>query len=994
MAPRKSSARKDQSLLPGMDEPNATERPTAATGSPVLVAADARNPSAQPDKLSSPSAAAENPAPGPAEPDERLPLGVPPDLTGKTVWVVDSNSLIFQVFHAIPEMTSPKGEPVNALFGFTRDLLYLLEVKKPDYLFCAFDRPEPTFRHVKYEQYKSNRSEMPIELIPQFPHIRRMAEALRIPIVEQPAFEADDVLATLARITEDKGGECYLVTGDKDARQMLSDRVKIFNVRKNQIYGAAELLVDWGIRPDQVVDYQAMVGDSVDAVPGVPQIGPKAAKELLEKYDSLDGIYEHVEEITAAARKRTLIEHKEQAYLSQMLVRLEQHMQLPVDWNAARWRGIDQQAGVALCTEFGFHRITQQVRNMPAAATASGSAGVSESAAPPKAEWKADYRIVATLDELRALVDEMKKQPRLSVDTETTSVTATRAEIVGYSFAWEPGVAYYVPVRAPAGEPQLDPIIVADLLRPVLEDPGVVKVGQNLKYDWIVLRGAGIDLRGVEFDTLIAAYLLDAGERNHNLDELAQRHLNHTNITIESLIGTGKNQKRMDEVPVKLIGDYAAEDADVALRLVEKLEPKLVEEGLEPLFETVEMPLVEVLVDLERTGVKVDVPRLAALSEHFTTEIARLEQEVYAIAGKQFNIASPKQLAEVLFVEQKLPVLAKTKTGPSTDADVLEELALQHPLPAKIIEFRQFSKLKGTYVDALPLLVNPATGRVHCSLHQTVAATGRLSSSDPNLQNIPIRTEEGRRIRSAFLPGHEGWLLVSADYSQIELRLLAHCSGDPGMMASFIAGEDIHTRVASQVYGVPLAEVTRTQRGLAKTVNFGILYGQSAFGLSKVLGIPQEEASTFIEGYFAQYPGVEKFMYELLVDCAGKGYVTTLLGRRRAIRGIRAEKLAIGGSRQRNLAERTAINTVIQGSAADLIKKAMINVHRRLKAELPKSRMLLQIHDELLFETPPEERDLLIEIARKEMSEVMPLNVPLVVDVRVGKNWAETEVVE
>jgi len=991
MPPRKQPSRQNQSLLPGMDEPGGDVAPSVVSvaGEPVVPASGDGAVAISNLSSSAHGAAAES---GEQAPAELLPLGVPPDLKGKTVWVVDANSLIFQVFHAIPEMTSPKGEPVNALFGFTRDLLYLLEVKKPDYLFCAFDRPEPTFRHGLYEQYKSTRSEMPIELIPQFPHIRRMAEALRIPIVEQATFEADDVLATLARITQEQGGECYLVTGDKDARQLLSDQVKIFNVRKNALYGAADLMTDWGVRPEQVVDFQALVGDSVDAVPGVPQIGPKAAKDLLDKFDTLDGIYARVDEITAVARKKTLVEHKDKAYLSRDLVRLDQHMSLPIDWNAARWRGIDLPAGIALCTEFGFHGIAQKVRNMPSAAGGSPTAGASS--APPQPAWKADYRTIATLDELRSLVAEMRKQPRLSVDTETTSVTATRAEIVGYSFAWEPTVAYYVPVRAPAGEPQLDPIVAADLLRPVLEDPNVRKVGQNLKYDWIVLRGAGIEMQGVEFDTLIAAYLLDAGERNHNLDELALRHLDHKNITIESLIGTGKNQKRMDEVPVKDITNYAAEDADVALRLVEKLEPKLAEENLKTLFDTVEMPLIEVLVDLERTGVKVDVPRLQALSEHFTTEIARLEREVFAIAGREFNIASPKQLAEVLFVEQKLPVLAKTKTGPSTDADVLEELALQHPLPAKIIEFRQFSKLKGTYVDALPLLVNPATGRVHCSLHQTVAATGRLSSSDPNLQNIPIRTDEGRRIRSAFLPGQEGWSLVSADYSQIELRLLAHCSQDPGMLASFAAGEDIHTRVASQVYGVPLAEVTRSQRGMAKTVNFGILYGQSAFGLSKVLGIPQEEAGTFIEGYFAQYPGVERFMYELLVECAERGYVTTLLGRRRAIRGIRAEKLAIGGSRQRNLAERTAINTVIQGSAADLIKQAMINVHRRIKQELPQSKMLLQIHDELLFESPPDERDRLVEIVRREMTQVMQLKVPLVVDVRVGKNWAETEVLE
>lgn len=903
----------------------------------------------------------------------------PPDLKGKKVWVIDANSLIFQVFHAIPEMTSPKGQPVNALFGFTRDLMYLLEVKKPDYLFCAFDLSEPTFRHQQFTDYKGTRSECPTELIPQFPLIRQMIAAFNIPILEHPDYEADDALATIAQLSEELGGECYVVTADKDCRQLLSDQVKIFNLRKNSTYDASALMADWGVRPEQVVDFQALVGDSVDNVPGVPQIGPKAAKELLEKYGTLDGIYEHVEEICGAARKKTLIENKDKAYLSQMLVRLERRMPLAIDWRAARVRGIDAAASVALGNEFGFHRLTQQMRTLPAATAAP-------KAATPA--WVVDYQTIDTPEKLQTLTAAMSAQPRLSVDTETTSVTATQAELVGVSIAWEAGTGYYIPVKGPAGEQTLPQEMVVAALRPILENPTIAKVGQNLKYDQIVFRGVGINLQGVAFDTLLAAYLLDAGERNHNLDELAQRYLNHTNITIESLIGSGKNQRRMNEAPVKDVTKYAAEDADVALRLVDLLEPRLAEQGLTELFRTVEMPLVDVLVDLECTGIRINPERLAELSARYTVRMAELEQEIYAIAGHEFNIASPKQLGTVLFEELKLPVISKTKTGPSTDADVLEELGRQHPLPAKIIEFRQYAKLKGTYVDALPLLVNPRTQRVHCSLHQAVAATGRLSSSDPNLQNIPIRTEEGREIRSAFLSGHADWMLVSADYSQIELRLLAHCSEDPGMLASFAAGEDIHTRVAGQVYGVPLEQVTRDQRRTAKTVNFGILYGQSAFGLAKVLGIPQDEASRFIEGYFAQYPGVERFMTGVLEDCARDGYVSTILGRRRAISGVRTN-----GGRQRNLAERTAINTVIQGSAADVIKLAMIHVHRRLQNEFAEAKMLLQIHDELLFETPASEQDRLIAMVRDEMQSVMQLKVPLQVDVKLGKNWAETEVV-
>ena len=974
---RRMPPRKRQPLLPGMGDEtpppdgasatDSTSAPSAFVASADVRSAEAVGPLLSPPTALAPADRATDPAAGATD--------APVDPAGKTVWVVDANSLIFQVFHAIPEMTGPAGEPVNAVFGFTRDLLYLLETKKPDFWICAFDRSEPTFRHVRYPQYKAHRSECPTELIPQFPLIRRMIEALGMPILEHPDFEADDVLATVAHRTESRGGECFLVTADKDARQLLSDRVKIFKMRKQQTYDAAALAVDWGVRPEQVVDFQALVGDSVDGVPGVPQIGPKAAKELLDKYGTLDNMYAHVDEIAAPARRRTLVENRELALLSRELVRLERDMPLEIDWNACRAGRLDADACVRLCTELGFHGITQKFR------------GYQEATSATSANWRADYRTVATREALQALVEQMRVQPRLSVDTETTHVSPTWARLVGYSFAWRPGEAYYVPVRAPEGEPQIDPQVAADLLRPVLEDPAIGKVGQNLKYDRIALRSAGIDLRGVTFDTLLAAYLLDAGERNHNLDELALRHLGHANIKIESLIGTGKQQKTMDQVPVADVTNYAAEDADVALRLVEVLEPKLHATGdLERLFCEVEVPLVEVLADMEWRGIRVDVARLGELSARYAEEMARIEREIYALAGREFNIASPKQLATVLFEELKLPVIAKTKTGPSTDADVLDELASLHALPAKIVEYRQYAKLKGTYVDALPQLVNPRTGRVHCSLHQAVAATGRLSSSDPNLQNIPIRTATGREIRSAFLPGRDDWLLLSADYSQIELRVLAHYSEDAGMLTAFAAGEDIHTRVAAEVYGVAQAEVTREQRRAAKAVNFGIVYGQSPFGLAKSLGISQDEAAEFIDRYFARYAGVERFMSGVLVDCARDGYVSTILGRRRAIRGVR-----VGAGRQRNLAERTAINTVIQGSAADLIKLAMIGVHRRLRAELPEARMLLQIHDELLFETPPEHREALTQLVRDEMSGVLTLRVPLQVDVKTGRNWGATE---
>jgi len=931
---------------------------------------------------------------------EELPAPVPtvasepaPSAGAPSVYVIDANSLIFQVFHAIPEMTSPSGEPVNAVFGFTRDLLFLLEKKQPTYLFCAFDMSGPTFRHEFFEAYKGQRTEMPDELVPQFPKIRRVVEALHIPILEVPGFEADDILATLARMADERGWEAYMVTGDKDCRQLITDRVKVLNVRKDQVYDAAALMADWGVRPDQVVDFQALVGDSVDIVPGVPQIGPKAAKELLEKYGTLDGIYEHLEEVSGAKRKQTLAENRDKAYLSQRLVRLDRHMPIEIDWNAGRAGGFTPANLIKLFGEFGFHRFGEQVKALALKMGQALPVGEPSDAAPEVVEakparrnWDAKYVVVDTPEALAALVDQMSRQTLISFDTETTHVNPAHADIVGYSFAWAPGEAYYVPVRGPAGDRVIEPGAALLALRPVLENAAIQKLGQNLKYDMVALRTAGAELRGVAVDTMVASYLLDAGERIHNLDELAERYLQHTNIKISELIGTGKNQKRMDEVPVAVVGEYAAEDADVPLRLWPILEKQLREAELIELFETLEVPLIEVLAELESNGIKVDVAHLEKLSAKYGARILELEQEVYELAGHPFNIASPKQLQQVLFTEQGLPVQKKTKTGPSTDAEVLEELAASHPLPAKIIEYRQFAKLKGTYVDALPGLVNPRTGRVHCSFHQAVAATGRLSSSDPNLQNIPIRTETGREIRAAFQPGEPGWKLLAADYSQIELRVLAHFSQDETLCAAFERDEDIHTLVASQVYGVPFDGVTKEMRRAAKAVNFGIVYGQSPFGLAKQLGIEQAAAAKFIDDYFARYPGVEAFMARTLAECRATGYVKTILGRRRAIQGVRSD-----AGRQRNLPERTAINSVIQVSAADLIKRAMVAIYRRLKEERLAARMLLQIHDELVFEAPEAELAALGKLVSTEMAAGIALSVPVKIDVKVGANWADVE---
>jgi DNA polymerase-1 len=983
---KRTKKNNEQPFLPGLDE-TAVPAAVAPIGGPEFeppTTVATSNPPLPPGSANSdPSPALEDALSDEFQsgPPDDVPLKAQEivDLKGKKVWIIDSMSLIFQVFHAIPNMTSPRGEPVNAVFGFTRDMFTILEQRKPDYLFCALESDTPTFRHVLYEAYKEHRSEFPADLSPQLPQIRRVLAVMGIPVLECDGYEADDVLATVARVTEECGGECTIVTSDKDCRQLITDRVRLYNMRKNAAMGKDALMDDWGVRPDQVVDFQTLVGDPVDNIPGVPLIGPKIARELLQKYDTLEGVYQHIDDLTGK-RRENLLAGRDQAFDTRRLVRLDSYTPIEIPWDEGCCTGFDPEAAMVLFEELGFHSLTDKMRSQIKARPV---------------EWQVRYETIDTPERLEWLVDQMSVQKRLSIDTETTHIAPRFAEIVGYSVAWNEGESYYIPVRAPEGEPRLDPEQTLEALRPILENPAIEKIGQNLKYDMIVLRSAGVEMCGVSFDTMVASYLLDAGQRNHNLDELAERYLRYKTTKIETLIGSGKSQRRMDEVPVSQITHYAAEDADVALRLLPPLEQKLAEASLETLFKTLEVPLIEVLVELEYNGMRIDAERLASLSREYGERLLKLEAEIYEIAGRQFNIGSPKQLQEILFVEHKLPVIKRTKTGPSTDVDVLEELARQHPLPAKIIEYRQYAKLKSTYVDALPTMIHPQTGRIHTSFNQTVAATGRLSSSDPNLQNIPIRTQESREIRSAFLP-EEGWSLLACDYSQIELRVLAHFSGDEALRESFAKNEDVHARVASQVFGVPLDQVTSQQRRVAKAVNFGVIYGQSPFGLSKTIDIPQDEAAQFIDSYFAGYPGVSKFLGQILWDCREKEYVTTIRGRRRTINGVRDPgwsngRVADRFSRSRNLAERTAINTVIQGSAADIIKLAMLAIHGRLRREQRRARMLLQIHDELVFEVPPDELEEVTQLVVEEMAQAEDLAVPLAVDVKTGKNWAECE---
>ncbi len=960
------------------------------------------------------------------------------------LYLIDVYSLVFQVFHAIPEMTSPHGLPTNAVFGFTRDILNILQQKQPTHLICATDPSGPGEREAFYPQYKANRSSTPEELKPQFPMITQTIAAFGIPVLEVAGWEADDVIATVVAAAENRDMDVCIVTNDKDARQLLGPRVRIYHVRKNQYLDEAGLLADWGVRPDQVIDFQSLVGDAVDNVPGVPLVGPKKASALLSKFQTLEEVLAHADEAPGAKLRENLKTHAEQARLSRNLVHLRRDLPITIDWEAARVGRWDAVRLQELFREYGFRRFGDEVRALsgsagapPAAVPPSDSAagpvshaagspppkkgslfsgieereqadreqaaaqdfeaaaaGAAHSSAPPSsttpvkpAKRPLDFRIVDTPAKLAEFVRELATHRRFCLDLETTSLDAVRADIVGWAISWQTHVGYYIPVRGPAGQPQLEPQSVVDALRPILEHPDVAVDNQNIKYDMLVLRRAGITLRGIGVDPMVGSYLLEAGARSHSLDELARKHFGHEMIPISDLIGKGLFQKRMDEVDIAKVAEYAAEDAEVAFELAALVEGQLRDSGLWNLYWDLERPLIDVLVEMQANGIRVDVSQLQEQSRDVEQRLTRIKADIYEQAGREFNIDSPKQLQQVLFVELKLPVMRKTKTGASTDMEVLEQLALLHPLPSLILQHRVLTKLKGTYLDALPEMVNPETGRIHTSFNQVVAATGRLSSSEPNLQNIPVRTEEGQRVRQAFVPSQPGWQLLCADYSQIELRMLAHFSADAALCAAFAQEVDIHTAVAAEVYGIAPEAVDPEKRRVAKAVNFGVIYGQSPFGLATALGISKADAAKFIDDYFARYFGVDRYLESLLKECAASGYATTILGRRRAIEGIRSQPQP---GRQRNLPERTAINTVIQGSAADLIKKAMLNVLSRLRREQHPGKLLLQIHDELVLEAPVERIADLARIVREEMETALPLSVPLKVDVSAGDDWLNT----
>ena len=915
----------------------------------------------------------------------------PPDLTGKTVLALDTLSRVYQLFHALPEMTAPDGTPVSVIFGLTRDLLDIIEKKKPDYLLCAMDPPGPTFRHEMFEQYKANRAEMPADLVPQIPLVRRLLDVFGIPCLELPGFEADDVLATIATRTVAAGGDCTIATSDKDARQLLGPHVTLLNLRTNQPLGSDELLAEWSIRPDQVVDFLSLVGDAVDNVPGVPGIGPKIASELLQTHGTLDALLANIDSVSGAKRKENLRAHGDTARAGRELIRLETNVPVEVPWRAAALHQPDAEALGSLLREFGFRSLLGRVvKGGGAPAPEKRPAAAAQAARKPGPPTLFDMEgDDAAPTATPALVKQVVEQP--------IDAAGIAAAVVELRTAGPLAICVVSPADATILSRPVGAVVASDAkavwfaaeslashaeVRGLLADPAVTKRGHDLKRQDVALRTLGIRLDGTAFDTLLAAYLLEAGERNLGLTETAVRH---------GVVGVDPAAAAAVDRPADRAS--AAAHCRLVHGLAAALPAALASDRLDHLFATVEMPLAVVLAGMEYRGVRVDTAKLAALSADYAVRLVTLEREIHELAGRDFAIASPIQLRAVLFDELGLPVVKRGKTGPSTDAEVLEQLAPLHPLPAKLLEHRKYTKLKSTYVDALPALVNPATGRVHTTFNQTVTATGRLSSSDPNLQNIPTRTAEGQEIRAAFLPGEPGWRLVAADYSQIELRILAHLSGDEAMRAAFAAGEDIHARTAAAVCGVPSADVTSAMRRIAKAVNFGILYGQSAFGLAKALGIPQADAAEFIAGYFRVFAGAAAFMDDVLDRCRREGHVTTMLGRRRAIAGVRerAKRRNVTGAMTLTLPEREAVNTVVQGSAADMIKIAMLRVDARLRTEGRRAALVLQIHDELLLESPPEELSDIERLVAEEMQRAMTLEVPVEVSVQSGATWAECE---
>lgn len=903
----------------------------------------------------------------------------------KTFYLIDAMAFVFRAFHAInANLTDANHRPTNAVYGFTRILLKILREQQPDYIAVVFDSREKNFRQDLYPEYKANRKATPPELIEQFPRVHEVVEALNLPVLTVPGVEADDVIGTLSIHAEKAGMDVALVSGDKDLLQLVSDRVRMFDPGKEESKawsGVKEVEARFGVIPRHVPEALALIGDSADNIPGVRGIGEKTAAKILSHYKTLENVYADLDQFKGKQREN-LEADKEQAFFARTLVTLKTDVDLDSNLENYKRRDWDQEAVATCFQNLSFHSLLEEL--FP----------VEDEKQKEKEALVQTYTLVLTKEALQQVVDELKQAPAFAVDTETTALEPMNARLAGISLCAEAGRAWYIPLGHIA--PDLDALMMDNafpepefsveealaLLKPLLENPDIGKCGHNIKYDLIVLARAGIRLQGIVMDTMLASYLTDASRLRHNLDELSLLYLNHKMVPIADLIGKGAQSIPFSQVPLAKASDYACEDADITWRLAERFRPDLEHEDLIPLLEDIELPLIDVLASMEMAGIAIDTAQFSELQKELSEKLKTLESTIYDLAGEEFNINSPKQLQTILFEKLKLKPGRKIKSGYSTDLETLESLAKDHPLPESMVEYRGLEKLRSTYVDVLPRLINPDTGRIHTSFNQAVAATGRLSSSNPNLQNIPTRTELGRRIRRGFVAGGTGRKLIAADYSQIELRILAHLAEDDALCEAFLQNKDIHRDTASRIFKVDPEAVSFEMRRQAKAINFGVIYGMGEVSLAKSQGITRQEAKQFIESYFETYPGVTAWLENTREAARANGYVLTLMNRKRVLPDIRSASPMF-----RSAAERMAVNTPVQGSAADIIKIAMIRLHQALASF--NAQILLQVHDELVIEADQEIADEVAALTRDIMENAIALRVPLKVDVGIGDHWAE-----
>ncbi len=910
----------------------------------------------------------------------------------KKLFLLDGYGLIFRAYYAFIRnpVYNSKGFNTSAVLGFTNTLDEVLKKQQPSHIAVIFDTSGPTFRHEIYPQYKANRPPTPEDIKKSVPYIKRILDGFGISYFEAQGYEADDVIGTIAYKLKDISFNVYLMTSDKDYLQLLDDKVLIYKPKTKlhdvEIIDVQKFRLDYGLKqPKQFIDVLALAGDQADNVPGVPGIGEKTALKLIRQFGSLEELYQNIDQLKGK-QKQKLLDYREQAFLSKKLVTIVTNAPVDIDIQQLEKRQMNKDLLLEVFTELEFKTTAQRILGSDSEQTLfSASTDKSQSTATvfkTIKDFDVDYRLVTDKEQLRQLTEQLNRQTEFTFDTETSSIDPHNTEIVGISFCYKKNQAFYIPT--PSDREQT--LEILNILRPALENEKILKIGQNIKFDLLVLLNYGIQVKGPLFDTMIAHYLLFP-ELKHNMDYLAETYLGYKTIHIEELIGKrGKHQGSMRDLPPEKIKDYACEDSDITFQLKSVLEKNLKVQQLEKLFYEIEMPLVRVLTAMEFAGVSLDVEFLKNYKKQIKEKISLIEQKIYQLAGEQFNISSTKQLGYILFEKLKVtdkPKLTKTKQY-STSEEELKKLVNKHPIIPLILEYRSLKKLLTAYINSLPKLVNPRTGKIHTSFNQTITATGRLSSNNPNLQNIPIRTPEGRQIRKAFIPSSEDYVILDADYSQIELRIMAHLSGDKNMIEAFLQGKDIHTETASKIFKVPPEKVTKEMRAKAKTANFAMIYGSSAFGLAQSLGISRKEAKELIDGYFKTYPGVKEYIEKVIKEAREKEYVTTIMGRRRYLRDINSRNHNVRAN-----AERNAINTPIQGSAADIIKKAMINIYNRFNHEGLKTKMIIQVHDELVFDVPKDELEYVRQIVKYEMENAVKLRVPLVVDMGIGKNWYE-----